>query len=248
MHNLLLQEAIKDYYYFEPQVNIDALEEYCACIEHGKDCGPLEEHIFERLDIYLEQVFPIFESFMELSFPKGGADDYDEDPDRKQAKDPKKTKKGPRKVSEEERKINSKTREFENKTKGRFNVLGKLRGAIGVTSLRQGIKDAVHTVKNKTKKGISKGVISGRKKFRKTDVGKKLRDSLKVGIKSSLDKIRKEKENVKRIKNEWVKIKDSGSERYKKLEREHNRATHRLSKMKGSVPLGARMKVVRRFT
>lgn len=208
MYKLLLEEAIKDYYFYEPQENINALEDYCTCIEHGKDCASLEEHIFERLEIYLEQVYPIFETLIDLDGLskrlKEGDTKYDEDEKRK------------------------KTAEFDRKTKG--PILGRLRGALGVSSLRQGIKDAIHSVKNKAKARARQQVD----KAFKTETGQKIRKAIGAGIVNAQKRIRTERERLKTLKKEWDDIKDASSERYKQAERRYNRSRDRLKRLEGS--------------
>lgn len=202
MHNLLLEEAIKDFYFYEPQENIDALEDYCTCIEHGNECASLEEHIFERLEIYLEQVYPIFEDVINLET---------------------------RKAEKEKKK---RAAEFDRKTKG--PILGRLRGALGVSSLRQGIKDAVHSVKNKLKKKAKDHVKKAKEEFKKTDSGEKIRKAIGAGIVKAKNRIKKEREKLKALKNDWDNIKDSSSERYKQAERRYNRSRDRLKRLESS--------------
>ena len=208
MYQLLLDETIKDYYFYESEENIDALETYCECIENNKDCSLLEEHIFETLEIYLEQVYPIFEVVVNFK------------------SDPKKKREEEERIK---RQIKGEERVFNVKKKG---LIGKLRGKLGVSSLRQEVVDSVHRVKNKFKKKLKKQGIKVRKQFKTTDLGKKITKAVSAGVHASVKKIRQETRKRDQLRKKWEKDKLSKSPNESKSRRAYFQSKHRLDMLR----------------
>lgn len=186
MYDFWLQQAIDDYLFHEVQENIDAFVEYINCLEAGDIPEGLEEHIFSRLDIYLENCLPLFEVILsELTaasddYPRSySADDYDESykdtlltAKHKKLADANKRRIEAHKSGEEKKKEKAKenrketVKEFEKRTKGK-GPIRTLKRKLGITSLRKTIKDKAKTalkklkpvqdLKEKLKKGLSAG-------------------------------------------------------------------------------------------